>query len=77
MKLFHLSLSALMLRLYLMMAIVILAGFTGQWLLALLALPVFLTCLMGTTFGRTRSNVETAPKARPITQDSVRGAHAS
>ena len=54
MKPFRLSLSTLMLRFYLMMAVVIVAGFTGQWLFAFLALPIFLSCLLavGFTFRR-------------------------
>ena len=52
MKLLHLGLDTLMLRFYLMMAIVIIAGFAKVWLLALLALPVFFSCLMGIQFKR-------------------------
>ncbi len=39
-----------MLRFYLLMAIVIGAGFIGQWWLAILALPVFFSALMGMKF---------------------------
>lgn len=54
MRLFHLSFTAVMLRFYLMMAIILIAGYAGIWPLAFLALPVFMSCLMGTeiTFGR-------------------------
>ena len=50
-------------RYYLMMAVVILAGFIGNWWLALLALPIFLTCLTGLTFefGR-RATPDVLPK---------------
>ncbi|MDX1407206.1 MAG: hypothetical protein R3330_03705, partial [Saprospiraceae bacterium] len=57
MKFFDLSFSTIILRYYLMMLIVIVAGFSGQWWLATLSLPVFLSCLMALkiTFG-TRQN---------------------
>jgi hypothetical protein len=50
MKAFNLSMQTTVLRLYLMMVIVIAAGFLHIWPLALLALPVFLTCLLGVSF---------------------------
>ena len=49
MKLFELSLGALMIRFYLIMLVIIVAGFTGLWWLAILALPIFFTALMGMT----------------------------
>lgn len=50
MKVFELSLGTVILRFYLMMLIVIAAGFIGQWWLALLALPLFLSLMAGITF---------------------------
>jgi hypothetical protein len=47
MKLFDLPLDALVVRFYLMMVLVIVAGFTDLWLLGLLALPIFFSALMG------------------------------
>ncbi|MFZ1676045.1 MAG: hypothetical protein WAT91_02165 [Saprospiraceae bacterium] len=47
MKLLDLSISSLILRFYLLMAIVIIVGFSGYWAISLLALPVFFTALMG------------------------------
>ena len=47
MKLLNLSVTTLILRFYLLMAIVIGAGFSGYWAIALLALPVFFSALMG------------------------------
>ena len=44
---FNLSFENVLNRYYLMMAIVIVAGFTGMWALGLLALPVFLSTIMG------------------------------
>ena len=52
MKLFELSIGTLMLRYYLMMGVVIVGGFSGNWWLAFLALPILMTCLMGMTFTR-------------------------
>ena len=52
MKLLELQLSTLILRFYLVMAIVIGAGFIGQWWLAILALPVFYSALMGLKFNK-------------------------
>ena len=50
MKAFTLPFDTLLLRFYLMMALVILAGFSGIWAIAFLAIPVFLTCLLGLRF---------------------------
>lgn len=36
-----------LIRYYLMMLVVIIGGFTGYWLIALLALPIFLSAIMG------------------------------
>lgn len=52
MKLFNLPIGTLILRFYLMMAVVLIAGFSRVWLLALLALPIFLSALLGVQFGR-------------------------
>ena len=50
MKLFRLNFATLLIRYYLMMVAVILAGFSGNWWLALIALPIFMSCLTGVTF---------------------------
>ena len=42
-----LSVAGVIWRFYLMMAIIIVAGFTHMWWLCLLALPVFFSALMG------------------------------
>ncbi len=49
-KPFSLTFGTMILRFYLMMAVVIVAGFTGYWLLGLLALPIFLSVLLGIGF---------------------------
>lgn len=50
MKPFGLSLGTLLLRYYLMMMVIIAAGFIGQWWLAFLALPIFLSTILGVSF---------------------------
>jgi hypothetical protein len=50
-----------MYRFYLVMAIVIAAGFSGIWALALLALPVFFSALLGISFRRVK--ISRQPKA--------------
>ena len=52
MKLFQLSFDKLLIRFYLIMLVIIVAGFTGLWWLAILALPIFFTALMGMTLAR-------------------------
>lgn len=44
---FNLSIKNAIYRFYLMMAVVILAGFTGIWAVAILALPIFLSIMAG------------------------------
>jgi hypothetical protein len=44
---YNLSIGAVILRFYLMMGVVILAGFTGQWWLSILALPILLSIMTG------------------------------
>ena len=50
MKLFEINMANMVLRYYLMMAIVIVAGFSGQWWLAILSFPVFLSAMLGIKF---------------------------
>ncbi|MCR9289925.1 MAG: hypothetical protein NXI23_21325 [Bacteroidetes bacterium] len=47
MKPFELSLGTLLLRFYLMMGVVILAGFSGQWWIAIFALPILISAMAG------------------------------
>jgi len=55
MKFLQLPLDTLMYRFYLMMAIVIVAGFTGLWFVAMLALPVFFSALLGISFNQIKT----------------------
>ncbi len=47
MKLFDINFAQMMVRYYLMMLVIIIAGFTGQWWLAGLAFFIFLSAIMG------------------------------
>lgn len=47
---YNLSIGAAIWRFYLMMAVVLIAGFSGYWLIGFLALPIFLSIMMGTKF---------------------------
>lgn len=44
---FKLDLAGLLVRYYLMMATVIIGGFSGQWWIALFALPIFISAISG------------------------------
>jgi hypothetical protein len=43
----NLSIIEIIVRYYLMIMVVVIAGFSGYWLLGLLALPVFLSAITG------------------------------
>ncbi|MGB3799796.1 MAG: hypothetical protein WA952_08255 [Lewinella sp.] len=59
MRFFAIPLYGVILRYYLMMAVVIIAGFSGLYFLALLALPIFLSAFLGVSF-------KPAPGARVV-----------
>lgn len=52
MKSFNLSISTMLLRFFLMMFIVIIAGFIGQWWLAAVGGVLFIVSLLGITWGK-------------------------
>ncbi len=52
MELFKLDLVSLMIRFYAVVAVVLIAGFSGFWWLALLSVPIFLSALAAVKFGR-------------------------
>ncbi|MDX1939349.1 MAG: hypothetical protein SFU99_02290 [Saprospiraceae bacterium] len=58
MKVFNLSIGTVIVRFYLMMLVVIIAGFIGQWWLASLALPIFLSVMFGLTFQMNRKEAQ-------------------
>lgn len=55
MKMFDLSFSTIIMRFYLMMLLVIVGVLTKLWVLPFLALPLFLTIMLGVSF-KTRSH---------------------
>ena len=52
MKFFEASIGTIVSRFFLLMAIVIIAGFSGQWWIAIFALPVLLSAMTGVSFKR-------------------------
>ena len=52
MKQFGISVATMMLRFYLMVMVVIIAGFLHQWWLAILGGVIFMASLMGIAWGR-------------------------
>jgi hypothetical protein len=68
MKLFQLSITALIIRFYILMAIVVVAGFSGLWLLSLLALPVFFSGLLGVQFNRWGMKKKASPAGHSLLQ---------
>ena len=68
MKLFNLNFASLILRFYLLMAIVIGAFFMGYPILAFLALPVFFSAMMGISFSRAKNKVTSAARANVSTR---------
>jgi hypothetical protein len=59
---FEANFAKILTRFYLMMGVVLVAGFTGYWLLGLLALPIFLTAILG--LGNKKVTVKTAKTQR-------------
>ncbi len=68
MKLYQLNLATLVVRLYLLMAIVIVAFFIGMPWLSILALPVFLSAMMGIRFSKNQRN----PVAKTTAENTTR-----
>ena len=50
MKAYDLSIGAVILRFYFMMLVVFIAGFSGIWLIAFLALPILVSIMAGIKF---------------------------
>ena len=50
MKPFAIGFDTALFRFYLMMLVIVIAGFTGQWWLSILALPIFLSTILGIRF---------------------------
>ena len=66
MNAFNLNLEKTVMRLYLMMLVVIIGGFTGFWALAYLAFPIFLSALLGVEFSRRNLAVQSKSLAHKV-----------
>jgi hypothetical protein len=55
MKMFELDVQTLLLRFFLMQGLVLLGGFINQWWIAVLALPILLSCMLGIKFKNNKS----------------------
>lgn len=74
MKPFALGLGTLILRFYAMMAVVLIGGFSGQFWIMGLALPIFLSAMMGIKIGGRKKEV--ISKKRNL-QQNTRAAQAA
>jgi hypothetical protein len=57
MKFFEASIGTIISRFFLLVALVIVAGFSGQWWISIFALPVLLSAMTGVRFGSKKKNV--------------------
>ena len=74
---YELSMTSVVLRFYLLMAVVIIAGFAGVWYVALLALPIFLSTMLGVKLVRPVKGQELPNTAKTLalpTRPTVREA---
>lgn len=71
MKLFGASFTAILVRFYIMMAVVILAVFIGPIWLAALALPLFLSALLGPAFIKAKRVKRTVRHSNLVPSTSV------
>ena len=63
---FKLSIVGIVKRFFLLMAVVIVSGFSGQWWLSILALPILLSAMTGATIKSNNGNVTTMKKRQEI-----------
>jgi hypothetical protein len=66
-KVFDLNIITLVWRFYLMMGVMVIAGFSGYWLIALLALPIFLSIIMGISFTKNEEEISSELKSAKYT----------
>lgn len=62
MKLFELNFAQMLIRYYLMMMVIIIAGFSGQWWIAGLAFFIFLGAIMGAKFSKNKAEEQKSAK---------------
>ena len=72
-KPFSTSLAAVLIRFYLMMAVVIIAMFSGQAWLAVLSLPIFLSALLGLSIERATTTA-VDQKMTPLSSNTAKAA---
>lgn len=70
MKLFELNFAQMLIRYYLMMMVIIVAGFIGQWWLAGLGFFLFLGAIMGAKLGKSKKAEKEAGKVVTFTSSS-------
>ncbi|MEM1321866.1 MAG: hypothetical protein AAGG75_16520 [Bacteroidota bacterium] len=72
-KFLAISLSTMILRYYLMMMVVIAAGFTGYWWLAVLALPIFLSTILGFSISSNKqeATMKRMPRGKKVAKKAV------
>lgn len=65
MKAYELSIGSVILRFYFMMLIVLAAGFSGYWLLGLLALPILVSIMVGVKV-ESNKKINKAPRRKNV-----------
>ncbi|MEL6970035.1 MAG: hypothetical protein AAFZ63_15880 [Bacteroidota bacterium] len=69
MEFFSINIATVIIRFFLMMAVIIIGVFSGQWWLTVLGLPIFLSVMLGISFKRKQAQVTTGV-SRTITQNA-------
>ena len=67
-ELLSLDLTGIFMRYYLLMTVVIAAGFSGQWWLGLLALPIFISAILGVKISLKSNQNRTSAKEAILQQ---------
>ncbi|MEL6837016.1 MAG: hypothetical protein AAFP77_28695 [Bacteroidota bacterium] len=69
MEFFSINIATVIIRFFLMMAVIIIGVFSGQWWLTVLGLPIFLSVMLGISFKRKQVQAA-AGVSRTITQNA-------
>ena len=70
MEFFNINIATVIIRFFLMMAVIIAGVFTGQWWLTVLGLPIFLSVMLGISFKK-KQETATTSVARTLEQKST------
>lgn len=73
MRPYEIDFAKVLIRFYLMMAVIILAGFTGQWWLASVGFLIFMSTMLGVAFKKSKQK-EGAKMASMTRQQELRKA---